>query len=486
MRSQHFHLDALSSLVHAVAVSVFVATGWPSQPAFGQSPRTAGDPDTFLNRQRAIDEAVRREFDEQLGAPAKSAFDWGGWCSLNLFAFDDGVESSRTFRRHDLRLWGRLTLDRGAHELYARTRLSLIDFNAGDSYDGNEDDIEGPNLERGYYRFNLAKALRLSGDPDIDGNLIASAGRDLVQFGTGLTLSAPLDHVWIRATRNELQLTVLAAKSIGSTRDFDLSRTATRTRRNFLGGELRYVGFERHEPFAYVLWQRDRNIEAVYQPFQRYDYDSFYAGFGSTGELTDNLRYAAEGVLETGRSVGNRRFLRSNDVGAYAFRAELEYLFRGPKRARTSVEYVFGSGDPDRFGSPTNSRGGNTTDFDDRSFIGFGYVDTGLALAPRYANLHLWRAGTSWYPWPASERLRNLQLGTDWFLFHKHHGSGAVSDPTADVQSGYLGWEMDYYANWRVTSDFAWTTRFGVFFPGSAFDDQTTRTFLLVGMTWSF
>jgi hypothetical protein len=61
-----------------------------------------------------------------------------------------------------------------------------------------------------------------------------------------------------------------------------------------------------------------------------------------------------------------------------------------------------------------------------------------------------------------------------------------VSDITATEQSGYLGWEMDYYANWQVTNDLFWTVRSGVFFPGSAFSDQTTRTFVLTGFTWSF
>ena len=59
-------------------------------------------------------------------------------------------------------------------------------------------------------------------------------------------------------------------------------------------------------------------------------------------------------------------------------------------------------------------------------------------------------------------------------------------DLTADVQSGYLGWEIDVYANWEITHDLACTARYGVFFPGKAFSDRTTRTFLLVGMTWSF
>ena len=72
------------------------------------------------------------------------------------------------------------------------------------------------------------------------------------------------------------------------------------------------------------------------------------------------------------------------------------------------------------------------------------------------------------------------------FLYHKHHAEAAVSDPTATVQSGYLGWEMDYFANWDITSDFSATARYGVFFPGKAFEDQTTRTFMLLGFTWSF
>jgi hypothetical protein len=84
------------------------------------------------------------------------------------------------------------------------------------------------------------------------------------------------------------------------------------------------------------------------------------------------------------------------------------------------------------------------------------------------------------------EWAETVELGTDWFLYAKNHADAAVSDFTADQQSGYLGWEMDYYVNWRITSDLAWTTRFGAFFPGQAFSDRTTRTFFLTGVTWSF
>jgi len=460
--------------------------GFTSHAATAQDAAPNRDPDAFVNQQRAADERVRRDFDAQMAQSAEAAFDWGGWYSLNYFLFDDGVNSSRTLRRHDLRLWGRLTLDRGAHEFFARTRLSFLDFNHGDSYDGDEDDVEGPNLERGTYRFDLGRALSNADRPPSDANLVVTAGRDLVEFGTGLTLAAPLDHVALTTTYRDWELTALAGKTVGSSVDFDLSRSTTRTRRNFLGGELRYLGWERHRPFVYALWQRDRNREVWRRTWQNYDYDSSYVGVGSVGELAEHVRYETEWVYQEGRGYGHRRFLKQDEVEAWAWRTELEYLAPGQRQARASLEYLFGSGDPDRLTSPTDSFGGNRFDFSDNSFIGFGFRDTGLAFAPRYSNLHMWRAGGSFYPWPNDETFRRLEVGTDWYLYHKHHASAAVSDPTATVRSGYLGWEMDYFLNWRIKSDLAWTTRFGAFFPGNAFDDQTTRTFLLVGMTWSF
>lgn len=443
-------------------------------------------PQAFINQQRTIQDEIRREREAELGLAAGSYFDWGGWFSTYVFLFDDGVESSRTLRRYDLRLWGRAVIDSGAHEVYARGRLSGVDFNSGDSYDGDDNDIEGPNLERGYYRFNLARALESDRGKNLPFNLVGTIGRDLVQFGTGLTLAAPLDHVAMETTVGRFRITGLAGKTVGSFPEFDESRTADRTRRNFIGAEARYLGLDRHEPFAYALWQRDQNEDNRSRPFRSLKYDSQYFGLGSTGELARRLRYQTEWVLETGESQSEPRGGAPADIRAWAFVNELEYLFPGPNRARASVEYLFGSGDPDRTFSPTGTLGNSRGNHEDTGFNAFGFTDTGLAFAPLYSNLHMWRAGASFYPWPEHPRLKGLELGTDWYLFYKHHRAGAVSDPTADEASGYLGWEMDYYANWQVTSDVAWTTRLGVFFPGDAFSDRTTRTFLLVGLTWSF
>lgn len=439
-----------------------------------------------MNQQRETQEDLRRELDEQLPATQDIDFDFGGSYSFHLFIYDDGINSSRTFRRNDLRLWTRLAFDKGAHTIYARTRLSFLDFNTGDSFNGRDNDWEGPNLERGYYQFDLRNAMRAYSGRHVDYNLTLKIGRDLASFGTGYVLSTPLDQVWVRGEHHDVAITGLIGRTVGSSYDLDSLRTVKRTRRAFFGVEVRYLGFERHEPFAYVLWQRDHNHDAFQTPLQEFDYDSFYVGLGAEGELTTNLRYSTEWVYESGHSYGNRRFLHKDVIRAWAFDAELEYLFDTKGHPRASLEYMFASGDEDRLGSPTNAIGGNRYDRTDRGFNGFGWRDTGLSFAPTLSNIHIWRAGASFFPFEDSKLFRRLELGTDWFLYYKNHHTAAVSDFTADQASGYLGWEMDYFANWDITPDLAWTTRYGVFFPGRAFSDQTTRTFFLVGMTWRF
>jgi len=442
--------------------------------------------DAFLNQQRAIENEVRATLDRELPADQKLDIDWGGWYSFYMFLYDDGIESSRTFRRHDLRLWGSASLDQGAHQFYVRGKLICDDFNSGDSFDGNDDDWIGPNLDRAFYQFDLRRAAKAYQNKTLNWNFNLKVGRDLVEFGTGYALSLPLDHLLLKLEVGDFEISGLAATSIRSTDDIDRTRPDSgNSERNFWGTQIKYTGLERHEPFFYAFWNEDMHREKWPDYFQEYDYDSWYLGVGSNGEFFSNLRYATEWVFEGGHSYGDARPRDAQNVCAWAFDFTLEYMPNWAMKPRFIGEYMFASGDPNRPGSPTDALGGNTKGRD-TSFVGFGYRDTGLSFGPRLSNIHIWRAGAAIRPFEKIELLREIELGTDWYLYAKNRSRAAVSDITADEPSGYAGWEMDYFANWRVTSDLSWTARLGTFFPGAAFSDQTTRTFLLVGMTYSF
>jgi len=469
------------SLLHAATFLAGLGGLIVSSPVLAQR-----NPDAFITRQRAIEEQVRQQLDRELPAEQKFEFDWGGWYSFYLFLFDDGVDSSRTFRQNDLRLWSSLSLDKGAHQFYGRLKLQYLDWNSGDAPDGDDDDWVGPNLDRGFYQFDLQRAIQAYENKRIPWNFKVKVGRDFVDFGTGYALSIPLDQVLLTLDVADLEITGLMGTTIRSNDNIDLSHPdSSNSERNFWGTQIKYTGFEKHTPFVYAFWNEDQHKEKWPVLLREWDYDTWYIGFGSTGELVRNLRYNTEWVFEGGDTYGDGRFLQKDDVEAWAFDVELEYLAQWATKPRFSAEYMFASGDPDRLGSPTDTVGGNRRG-NDNSFVGFGFRDTGLSFGPRLSNIHIWRLGASFTPFEDIEAFEKLELGTDWFLYHKNHSRAATYDPTADQQSGYLGWEMDYYANWRITSDLAWTARLGTFFPGDAFSDQTTRTFFLLGATWSF
>ena len=86
------------------------------------------------------------------------------------------------------------------------------------------------------------------------------------------------------------------------------------------------------------------------------------------------------------------------------------------------------------------------------------------------------------------EWFRKMEVGTKVFFYHKSRSSGAISDTTATDSARWVGWEWDVFCDWRITSDLAWTMRYGFFDPGNAFDrsDDTCRQFLYTGLVWSF
>lgn len=442
---------------------------------------------SFVDRQRILQRENEDRQHRDIPLTQKLSVDYGGWFNTYFFLYDDGVDSSRTLRQYELRVWASVTADRGIHTGYARMRTTYLDWNKGDQVTAHEDDLDGPNLERGWYQFDVARALRIYGEKDIPFELRTKIGRDLVNVGTGYAISLPLDHVEIVGEWYDFETRFLVGRTPSSVENIDSSRSvADHSDRDFWVIEEKYKGFENHEPFVYVAWQNDHTREDPLDLLQNYQYDSAYVGFGSTGELIDNLRYSSEWVIERGESYGDQRYLYTNDIKAWAFDQRLDYYFRHKTKPVVSAEYMFASGDPKRAGSPTNAEGGLVGDNVDNGFVGFGFRDTGIAFAPQLSNIHIWRLGGSLRPLPDYDATKDLEIGTDYYLYWKNKKAAAVSDGLADEQSGYLGWEMDYYANYRILSDLSWTVRFGTFFPGSAFSDRSVRTFLLTGITWSF
>ncbi|MFO0838546.1 MAG: alginate export family protein [Phycisphaerae bacterium] len=461
-----------------------VLLGFGALIPFAAAQQRQAPADSLLQTQRALDETLKQERREQAPLNALLDWQWGGWIDYYVFHFDDGVQSQRVLQRPGMSAWTRLRIDDGAHEFFARIRLRLDYFDPGDEFDRQEDWV-GPNFDRAWYQLDLNKALHLDNSAPL--SFKTRIGRQDVQFGTGYALDLPLDAVVLDFEIQRFRAIGLLGKTPGSTPNVDRSAPVdSHSNRHFYGVQLQYEGIQNHVPFAYALWQQDHTDERPKDFFQEYNYESQYFGIGSRGQIVRNLNYWAEGVWESGRSYGDGQFLRQDYIAAYGWDAGLEYLFGGDYRPRLAGEYMFGSGDSGRIFSPTNALGGNRGDRKDSSFVGFGYRDTGISAALATSNIHVFKASGSVAPAPNIELLRDLELGTNWYLYYKNKRHGAVSDTLADEYSGYAGWEMDYYANWRIDADLSWTIRWGMFFPGSAFSDRDSRSFLVTGLTWSF
>jgi len=466
----------------AAQAAVILAVLLGGRTVFGQS---SGEGEGLLQQQRVIDDKLDQQRKELAPINALADWQWGGWLEYYFFYFNDGLQKQRIYHRPGLSLWTRLELDDGAHQFFARMKLNFEYFDPGDQYDRQQDWV-GPNLDRGWYRIDVGRAFRLT-EPSDPYQMTVQIGRQEVMFGTGYALDMPLDAVKVDLDIHDLRITGLFGKAIASYPNIDRSDPVdTHSARRFFGVQATYNGFEKHELFGYALWNDDFTDERPTDWFQNYSYDTQYYGLGARGSLTHNFNYWTEWVYETGLSYGDGDVLRRDTVDAWAFDVGIEYLWDCKSHPYVLFEYLFASGDPDRLFSPTSASGGNREDRHDTSFAGFGYRDTGISAAPVASNIHVWRAGGGLKPLEQVEIMRHLEIGTNWFLYHKHHARAAISDSTAGQFHGYVGWEMDYFVNWRLASDLSWTMRWGAFFPGDAYIDRTTRHFFFTGITWSF
>jgi hypothetical protein len=420
--------------------------------------------------------------------------EYGAFITLSYLTLDDHRGDNHVLRQYELVGYTRLNLD-DVHEVFLRGRAGYRDFNDGDSFDGRGDEVIDPDLERGYYRLNL------TGPPGelsaSTGGLVVKAGRDLVYWGNGLTLSQVLDGVVVALSGRVLELEAVAGVTPVRTVDFDASRPNFdhNTRRGFYGAMLS-ARLGSHRPYVFGLLQRDYNHDdtLVTGPIvTRFEYDSWYLGAGVGGSFGDRLVYGVEAVYEGGHGLSHDVTVNGLDVElrqeserieAAAADARIDYLAGDAARTRLSAELILASGDPDRRNT-SNTINGNRTGTTDRAFNAFGLLNTGLAFAPEVSNLIAVRIGAASFPLTGGEPWNRMQIGTDLFLFGKLLESAPINEPTSDDR--YLGWEPDLFVNWRVTSDLSLAVRYGVFFPGSAIvTNDDPRQFFYIGVTYAF
>ncbi len=437
---------------------------------------------------RIYQENLRVQLDQQQAIAREMGLDAGGWFNFALFNFDDeAARKERTLRQYQLRLWASYSVQ-GVHTFYVRGLGGYDDWNRGDNPEGHGDECQDPDLERAWYHYDYNRHVRNQTGHAPPAGFSVHVGRDYYTVGSSLALALPLDAVDLRANLRDVTIRGLLGKTIHDTDNIDGSPpVADHMDRCFYGVEVSYSGFTGHKPYAYYLWQLDHTGESPEDPAQGYDYDSRYLGVGSTGSLLlPNLLYVTELVFETGRGFAEGVSDKREEIHAMALDVSLQYLFDVPHHPRAYFEYLWGSGDSDRRLSSTATAGGNQPGTRDEAFNAFGFRDTGLALAPEIANLHVFQLGASVFPLEKIDLFRKMEVGSTVFFYAKDKHSGAISDPTATLDSNWVGWEWDVYLNWRLTSDLSLTARYGGFQPGSAFDSRDCRQFVLAGVNYSF
>jgi hypothetical protein len=455
-----------------------------------------------LERQlRQVDQEYRLTIPAGQPIAERLLLDYGGTFRFGFYSIDGPTGSSHFLRLYDLRLYMRAELD-GAHRFFGRLRFQYEDWNSGDSFDGRGDELANPIGERYWYEFDLRGAVQAARGERLPYNVNLRAGKQFVEWGSGLTFSNALYAGLLDIEAYDFGLIGLAGATPGhDTIDFDGSRPKfdTNTERAYAGAALEYRASATHRPYAFFLVQRDNNSEdfRVFQgPFgpipTSFNYDSYYVGLGSRGTLASNLRYRAELVYEFGEGLSNSFDTTTGlgipqteeDIDAWAGVAGLTWLLRDGGDSRIDLEVMGASGDKDRLDA-ANTFGGNRTRTDDHSFNTLGYVDTGLALAPNLSNLIVARLGGSTFPFPGRGGLGRLRAGAAGLLFFKIDSDAALNIPSKD--DTFLGGEIDVFADWRIASDVSMNVRYGVFLPGEAAccpDDP--RHFFYVGFNYAF
>ena len=427
-----------------------------------------------------------RQLEGEIPEVNGTAWDYGGYYRFSFTKFTDPIKRRQVYDQ-DFRIWGSLSVG-NVHQFYVRGRVDIIDWRTGDSPTGKDDDVDGMNLDQGWYRLRVAQLAQKWGAKKWPVDIDVKLGRQYLEVGHGIVFSQIFDAAIFEVSNFYFDAQLFGGQNTASNHNLD--ETAPKywhDHRRFFGGQvtLRNV-VQRVEPYVYGLWVDDRNPYDGGPAGQGFGYNPRYFGAGARVNPFANLRLWTEFIAEGGKSHAAGSTRREN-IDAHAFIAGAEYDFKDwPLRPRLEAEYGLGSGDSDRQ-SPANTLFGNKPFTDDQGFLAYGYHDTGVAFAPRLANLSVLRATASFHPLEFIECMRNLEMGASFYWFEKAKRAGGVTDFSATLPHKNLGTELDLFANWRITSDLLWTIRWGKFDLGRAYPNSgDSREYILTTLTYNF
>ncbi len=443
-----------------------------------------------LEAQRALD--LRRTLAQRL------LWDWGGSERFMFLTYDDidnarVSDKRRTQRSNDFYLWGNLNLE-DIHNFYVRFHGQHIDWNPGDEYRSTENQFHF-NIEEGFdqgtYTLNIDKALKNYLNYSIPVQMELTVGRFRSYIGKQIVYSNRGNGIQLSGRSKWVDFKLFGFRNLIDEENIDYSVPGFRSsKRFFYGAEFSYKGFQKHVPYIFALIQEDDSGENIEDINQDYEFDSRYYGIGSRGQIIKNLYYEIEGILEDGNRYPEADVIGrppdEEEIDAWALDATLTYTHNILTHPTFSAEYAFATGDSDRTGRVTNTiGGGNKEGTTDRGFLGFGYLNTGLSMAARFSNLHVYRFGLSLTPSEFVKK-RNINVGVDFFLFRKDKSEAAISDTRADRPQRNLGKEFDVNITWKVFSDLNASVDYGRFYPGNAYSDKDAKDFVMFTMMFQF
>jgi hypothetical protein len=438
-------------------------------------------------RRRIEEDARLSLLDTEYGSSNLSdrfLLDYGGWVNVRYSEYGNSDKDKETSDEtysvwQDSRLWAKLTFKPpqnasydNTHSFYVRVKNLYTNDRPEDTEGGADND--GPHLEYAYATLDLHPAW-------------IRAGRAYFSVGQGIAYGDNGDGVEVKLDLSEFKLKFFASRFLPHHDNIDTSIPGydKHTKRMFYGSQASFEGIAGQVLYGYALIQRDGSEAEPDDPGHDYQYDSEYYGLGMRGKALPEVMYWWEIIGEKGKSFIYDSNEKKN-ISAWATVLGLNYEPQVYSHPSVHLKYAYASGDSDRI-SVTNTVDGNSFG-KDKSFLYFGFIDTGYALAPQFSNLQFIKGGFEFKPFEKKRFLKDLSFGVDYYRFYKATPQGGIDDGLADENRYDIGQEIDATINWQVFSDLNLSLEYGCFFPGTAYPVATNdnQTYFSVSTTLTF